>query len=148
MSIGFRCWPDKLAYVVAVGRRSNPSIVEAGVRKFPADLSRAGFLNWVTKEIKAIVARHQTMMVAYKQIEPTAQKNQSLLRRAEVEGVVQAVLYEAGCRDIKSFSKQQLKSQFGFSGSAADVNHVLRGMCEVAKDTEEAALAAIALLAE
>lgn len=149
MKLGIRCWPDRFAFVVLDGTAVHPDLVEHGVRKFPTDLSRAGFLSWISNEVKAILARRRINASAYKQIEPKAQKNTSLLRRAEVEGVIQAVLYESGCRDVTALIKTQLKSALHFDGAAKEISAVLlSGPLEelLGKDEEEAALAAWALL--
>jgi hypothetical protein len=124
-------------------------LVEHGVRVFPTDLSRAGFLSWISNEVKAILGRRRINASAYKQIEPKAQKNTSLLHRAEVEGVIQAVLYESGCRDVTGLIKSQLKAALHFAGSAKEISAVLSGgpLEELLGcDSEEAALAAWALL--
>jgi hypothetical protein len=149
MKLGIRCWPDRFAFVVLGGSASRPELIEHGVRKFPTDLSRAGFLSWISNEVKGILGRRRINASAYKQIEPKAQKNTSLLRRAEVEGVIQAVLYESGCRSVTGLIKTQLKSTLHFEGSAKEISAALSGgpLEELlGKDAEEAALAAWALL--
>lgn len=149
MKLGIRCWPDKFSFVVLDGSPSDPKLIEHDVRKFPADLTRAGFLNWISGEVKGILSRRRISRAAYKQIEPNARKNTSLMKRAEVEGVIQAVLYESGCRDISGLTKQQLKSKLRFKESATDIEDALlpsplRDL--YGQDVEEAALTAWALL--
>jgi hypothetical protein len=149
MKLGIRCWPDRFAFVVLGGSATQPELIEHGIRKFPADLSRAGFLSWISNEIKGILGRRRINASAFKQIEPKAQKNTSLLHRAEVEGVIQAVLYESGCREVSGLIKSQLKSALRFDGSAKEVSGALLGspLEELfGEDAEEAALAAWALL--
>jgi hypothetical protein len=149
MTLGIRCFPDKLAYVIAQGNISAPVVVESDIRKFPTDLTRPGFLNWVSKEVKGILLRHRIRSAAFKEIESNAQKTNASLKRAEVEGVIQAVLYENGCHDVQGVNKQELKAALAFSGPAKDIAaalvntdlHKFRG-----KDEEEAALAAWSLL--
>jgi Holliday junction resolvasome RuvABC endonuclease subunit len=149
MKLGIRCFPDKFAFAVLDGTSSKPELIEHDVRKIPSDLSRAGFLDWISKEVKGILGRRRVNEAAYKKIEPKAQKNANLLKRAEVEGVVQAVLYESGCRRISGFTKSQLKSRLGFEGPAGEVVDVLLSSplrAQHGKDPEEACLAAWALL--
>jgi hypothetical protein len=149
MKLGIRCWPDRFSFVVLAGSAAHPELIEHDVRRFPADLSRAGFLSWISNEVKGILGRRRINGAAFKQIEPKAQKNSSLLRRAEVEGVVQAVLYESGCREVSGLVKSQLKSALGFDGLAKEVSAaLLSSPLEelLGKEPEEAALAAWALL--
>jgi hypothetical protein len=149
MKLGVRCWPDKFSFVVLDGSAVNPELIEHDVRRFPADLTRAGFLSWISSEVKGILSRRRISVAAYKQIEPNARKNSSLMRRAEVEGVIQAVLYESGCRDVSGLTKRQLKSALDFPDAASDVSDALltSPLQELyGLDAEEAALAAWALL--
>jgi hypothetical protein len=93
--------------------------------------------------------RHAPTRCSYKAIEPSARKNSPLLRRSQVEGVVQAVVHESGCRQIDSYTKQQIKARIGFAGSAKDVAEALDGSpLEEFNGTEfeESALAAWASL--
>jgi Holliday junction resolvasome RuvABC endonuclease subunit len=143
--LGFRCWPDQFTYVVLQGTVTAPKPVTSGTVKIPADSDRPAFLNWISTEVRTILKRHTPTGCSYKAIEPKAQKNSSLLRRAQVEGVVQAVVHESGCRDIASYTKQQIKARIGFGGTAKDVAQALDGgpLQEFSgNDFEEAALAA------
>jgi hypothetical protein len=93
--------------------------------------------------------RHVPTRCSYKAIEPAARKNSPLLRRSQVEGVVQAVVHESGCTQIDSYTKQQIKARIGFVGSAKDVAEALDGSpLEEFSGTEfeESALAAWASL--
>ncbi len=149
MKLGIRCWPDKFSFVVLEGSPSHPKLIEHDVRNFPTDLSRAGFLNWISHEVKGILLRRQVNEFAYKQIEPTARKNNSLMRRAEVEGVIQAVVYESGSHKISGLTKQQLKAKLHFEGPAGEVaKALLLGPLKelFGTEAEEAALVALALL--
>jgi hypothetical protein len=106
-------------------------------------------LSWISREIKTILTRHSPARCSYKSIEPLARKNSDLLRRAQVEGVVQAVVHEFGCKAVGSYTKQQLKARIGFKGTAKEVDEALDGtpLQEFHKpDYEEAALAAWASL--
>jgi len=71
------------------------------------------------------------------------------MKRSQVEGVVQAVVYESGCRQIASFTKQQIKARLGFEGTARDIAEALDDspLKEFnGTDCEESALAAWASL--
>lgn len=126
MILGLRCWAEKFAFVLIDGDVSSCHTIKSGVKKFPADLSRPGFLNWISKELKALLTNHDVKTAVYKQQEFSQQANRAAIaRRAEVEGVVQAVLYENGCQDVDGLLKKQLKKMTDYSGSAADVIEVL-----------------------
>jgi Holliday junction resolvasome RuvABC endonuclease subunit len=147
--IGLRCWADQFTYVVLQGSVTAPVPVTSGTVKIPADSDRPAFLNWISKEIRAIVKRHAPIRCSYKAIEPSARKNSPLLRRSQVEGVVQAVVHELGCKQIDSYTKQQIKARIGFGGSAKDVAEALDGSSLQefgGTDYEESALAAWASL--
>lgn len=149
--LGFRCWPDRFAYVVLDGIIARPKPITSGRVNIPADSDRPAFLNWISREVKAVLTRHNPACCSYKAIEPLARKNSDLLRRAQVEGVVQAVVHEFGCKAIGSYTKQQLKARIGFDGTAKNVAEVLEGspLQEFwGTDYEEAALAAWASLPE
>jgi Holliday junction resolvasome RuvABC endonuclease subunit len=149
--LGFRCWPDHFAYVVLDGTIAKPKPITSGRVEIPADSDRPAFLNWISREVKTILTRHNPARCSYKSIEPLARKNSDLLRRAQVEGVVQAVVHEFGCKAIGSYTKQQLKARIGFSGTAKEVAEALEDspLQEFyGKDFEEAALAAWASLPE
>ena len=149
MKLGIRCWPDKFSFVVLEGSSSKPVLVECDVRRFPTDLSKPGFLNWISHELKNILGRRPIKGAAYKAIESTARKNSKLMLRAEVEGVIQAVLYESGCREVEGLTKRQLKSALGFGDTADKICNALQDspLADLfGRDTEEAALAAWALL--
>ncbi len=147
--IGLRCWPDKFAYVVLQGTLATPVPIDSGTVTIPDDTDRPAFLNWISSEVRTIVKRHTPTSCSYKAIEPAARKNSSLLRRAQVEGVVQAVVHELGCKLITSHTKQQIKARIGFEGSAKEVAQALDGSSLEefgGTDYEESALAAWASL--
>jgi Holliday junction resolvasome RuvABC endonuclease subunit len=152
MILGLRCWPEKFAFVLIDGTVSSCHTVKSGVKKFPTDLSRPGFLNWISKELKGLLTNHNVKTAVYKQQEFSPQANRgTIARRAEVEGVIQAVLYENGCQDINGLLKQQVKKMTGYSGSAADILEVLSTTPlkdHIGEETEEAALVAFAVLKE
>ena len=102
-------------------------LVASEVVKIPADTDRPAFLNWISTEVRTLMKRHTPTNCSYKAIEPLARKNSSLLRRSQVEGVVQAVIHEFGCRQITSYTKQQIKARLGFDGTAKDVADALDG---------------------
>jgi hypothetical protein len=150
MILGLRCWAEKFAFVLIEGDVSSCQTIKSGVKKFPTDLSRPGFLNWISKELKGLLANHHVKTAVYKQQEFSPQANRgAIARRAEVEGVVQAVLYENGCQDIEGLLKKQIKKMTDYTGSAADVLEVLSATPlkdHIGAETEEAALVAFALL--
>jgi hypothetical protein len=150
MILGLRCWAEKFAFVLINGDVSSCRTIKSGVKKFPADLSRPGFLNWISKELKGLLTNHDVKSAVYKQQEFSPQANRgAIARRAEVEGVVQAVLYENGCQDVDGLLKKQVKKMTDYSGSAADVLEVLSTTPlkdHIGEETEEAALVAFALL--
>ncbi len=150
MILGLRCWPEKFAFVILDGDMSSCRTVKSGVKKFPTDLSRPGFLNWISKELKGLLANNDVKSAVYKEQEFSPQANRGLIaRRAEVEGVVQAVLYENGCQDIDGLRKKQLKKMTNYSGSAGDVAEVLSTTPlrdHLGTECEEAALVAFATL--
>lgn len=150
MILGLRCWPEKFAFVIIAGDVSSCRTVKSGVKKFPTDLSRPGFLNWISKELKSLLANHDVRGAVYKEQEFSPQANRGLIaRRAEVEGVVQAVLYENGCQAIDGLRKKQLKKITGYSGSAGDVLEILSTTPlrdHLGTECEEAALVAFATL--
>jgi Holliday junction resolvasome RuvABC endonuclease subunit len=151
MKIGIRCWPDKFAFAVADGSVDHPQLLEANVVRFPSGLKRPGFLHWISDELKGILRRHHIDRAAFKAIETTAQKNVSLLRRAEVEGVVQAVIYEAGCHNVTGLNKQQLKSRIKLNDKASELSQAVKDsglLTGLAKDCEDAVLVAWALLGD
>ena len=143
--LGVRCSPDKFAYVLVKGSRSEPELLAADTASMPRDVSRACQLNWVRKEITDLVSKHEVRVCRLKAIEPLARKTMSLLHRAEVEGVVQSALYAAGCHQIECLTKTQVKARLGFSGPAGEV-HSLLSTGPFAQlhgtDLEDAALAA------
>ena len=146
--LGFRCWPDHFTYVVIDGTIGKPKSITSGRIEIPADSDRPAFLSWISREVKTLLTRHNPARCS---IEPLARKNSDLLRRAQVEGVVQAVAHEFGCKLIGSYTKQQLKAKIGFSGTAKDVANALDDspLQEFYGTTfEEAALAAWASLPE
>jgi Holliday junction resolvasome RuvABC endonuclease subunit len=147
--LGLRCWPDRFTYVVLSGTVSSPVVVTSGAVTIPADVDRPAFLNWISTEVKTLLKRHTPTHCSYKAVEPLARKNSNLLRRSQVEGVVQAVVYESGCHEIASFTKQQLKACLRFEGTAKDVAEALDAspLREFSgTDCEESALAAWASL--
>jgi Holliday junction resolvasome RuvABC endonuclease subunit len=147
--IGLRCWPDQFTYVVLRGTVSTPIPFTSGTVTIPADSDRPAFLNWISTEVRTIIKRHAPIRCSYKAIEPSARKNSALLRRSQVEGVVQAVVHELGCTHIDSYTKQQIKARIGFAGSAKDVAEALdsTSLQEFSgTDYEESALAAWASL--
>jgi hypothetical protein len=149
VKIGIRCWPDKFAFAVADGSVERPRVVEAKVVPFPSRLSRPGFLHWISEELKGILRRHHIDGAGFKSIEATARKNMSLLHRAEVEGVVQAVIYEAGCHSVGGLNKQQLKSRIKLNDRASELPQAAKDsglMRGLANDCEDAVLVAWALL--
>jgi Holliday junction resolvasome RuvABC endonuclease subunit len=123
--IGFRCWPDKFSYVVLKGTRSVPQAIAGDVISGPTNMSRAGVLNWVSKEVTALLTRHKPTQARFKAIEPMAMKNTSALRRAEIEGVLQASLYECGLQEVTGLTKGQMKAKLEFDGSAKYVVRIL-----------------------
>jgi Holliday junction resolvasome RuvABC endonuclease subunit len=134
---------------VLTGDSADFDLTAKGVKRSPADLDRPGFLNWISKELKAILKKFDIQVAAFKRFEPSAFKNKSTLNRAEVEGVARAVLYENNCRDIETLIKSQIKAITKYSGSAKDVVEVLSTTklnSELGDDTEEAALVAFARL--
>jgi Holliday junction resolvasome RuvABC endonuclease subunit len=147
--IGLRCWPDRFAYVVLEGDVRAPVVIASDTISIPADDDRPAFLNWISNEVRTILKRYPPSRCSYKAIEPTAFKNSDSLRRAQVEGVVQAVAHGSGCTQIASFTKQQIKARIGFDGAAKDVAQALKGgpLDELSgADFREAALAAWASL--
>src|SRR5262249_51515913 len=66
MIFGLRCWAEKFAFILIDGDVSSCHTIKSGVKKFPADLSRPGFLNWISKELKALLTNHdvKTAMVS------------------------------------------------------------------------------------
>ena len=108
-------------------------------------MNRACFLGWVFRETQALFTKHEPHTCRIKACEPNAQKNARSLERSQVEGVVQASLYQSGCRDIGTLYKQQIKISVGFDGQAGHVSEALAGTAFegfAGKDEEEAALAA------
>ena len=73
--LGFRCWPDRFAYVVLEGAINKPKPITSGRVDIPADNDRPAFLNWISREVKTILARHTPVGCSYKSIEPLARKN-------------------------------------------------------------------------
>jgi hypothetical protein len=148
--LGLRCWPEKFSFVLIDGDPKSCRTIKSGVKKFPTDLTRPGFLNWISKELKGLLANHDVRTAVYKQQEFSPQANRgAIARRAEVEGVVQAVLYESGCQDVDDLLKKQVKKMTDYSGSAADVLEVLSTTPlkdHIGAETEEAALVAFAVL--
>jgi len=149
MTLGIRCFPDKIAFVVLEGTKQNPKVLESDVRKFPKDLSRAGFLNWASKEVRGILQRRKVKRSGFKEIENTAKLNRALVKRAEVEGVLQAVLYEAGQVEVDGMNKMQIKKSLQFEGNAKEIGLALEStpLQEfLGRDHEDAALVAWSLL--
>jgi Holliday junction resolvasome RuvABC endonuclease subunit len=149
--LGLRCWPDHFAYVVLDGTIAKPNPITSGKVEIPADNDRPAFLDWISREVKTILTRHNPARCSYKSIEPRAKKNSNLLRRAQVEGVVQAVVHGFGCKTIGSYTKQQLKARIAFSGTAKEVAKALQDsplQKFYGTQFEEAALVAWASLPE
>lgn len=150
-SIGIRCGSDGFAFVVAAGTRGGPGLLLAESRKCPHDMTRACFLSWVRKEIQDLLNLHKIKSCRLKAVESIAPKNVATLHRAEVEGVVQAAIYDSGCKDIKSLYKSQLKSALAYEGPTGTIDERLASSpFENLHGTElrEAALAAWAALEE
>lgn len=149
--LGIRCWPQKFSYAAATGNSERPILVAADTLHSPQGMNRACFLSWVYRETQSLVTKHDPRTCRIKAVEPIATKNTHSLERSEVEGVVNASLYQSGCRDIKAVYKQQIKASIGFDGQASQVSEALAGTVfeELAgQDEEEAALAAWCALGE
>lgn len=147
--MGLRCWPDKFTYVVLDGTVTSPRLIASDTVKIPTDNDRPAFLNWISTEVKTILKRYSPVRCSYKAIEPMAFKNSDSLRRAQVEGVVQAVAHDSGCTQIASYTKQQIKARIEFEGAAKDVAKALKGTNldgVSGADFQDAALAAWASL--
>jgi hypothetical protein len=150
-SIGIRCGSDGFWFVVAVGTRGEPELVLAEPRKCPHDMTRACSLNWIRKEIQGVLALYKAKSCRLKAVEPFAPKNVATLHRAEVEGVIQAAIYDSGCKDIKNLYKSQLKSVLAYEGPIRTIEEKLASSPFEnlhGKELREAALAAWAALEE
>ena len=70
------------------------------------------------------MTNHDVKTAVYKQQEFSRQANRgAIARRAEVEGVVQAVLYENGCQDVDGLLKKQLKKMTDGLGGGGELQH-------------------------
>lgn len=150
-TLGLRCWPDRFAYVVAEGTRKRPELVTSDILRLPQNMTRPCALNWLHKELNSIASKYSIRGCRYKAVEPMAQKTMSLLERAQVEGVVQGGVYEAGCRDIEGLRKTQIKRLLSFAGPAKHVTEALTDSPFSrlsGTDCQEAALAAWCALGE
>jgi hypothetical protein len=147
-SIGFRCWKDKICFVVLEGPQDRPIVVAAKVRQAPENCSRAEVLCWVRDTVQEVLTDHRPDAVAYKVVEGTAITKD--LERAQVEGVmIEAVCAHELHLEPVGRLKSQIKADLGFADEARYIERALHevGLDQLDTDSKrEAALAALSRL--
>lgn len=148
MTIGFRCEPNKVHWVVLDGTVAAPQVVARGSMQMPTTPERHSKLRWLFHETVDIVGRYAPSRVAYKKAETSGSSTSP--ERIQAEGVVMAAVAEAGITDMRGLVKRSIASRVGHTGPA---RYVTRRPTEVglqgigSSDAEkEAALAAWAEL--
>jgi len=144
--IGFRCYPNALAFVVLDGTLAAPSVLEHSHVAMPDD-ERPSQLSWLRQEIREILARVPPELVTYKAPEGTARSKD--LGRAEAEGVLQEAVHSAGV-DLVRRLKTQIRADIGFAEHARYLEMALQGypaLAALPANRREAALAALSALA-
>jgi hypothetical protein len=144
-SIGFRCGPDDVAYVVLDGTLDSPRSLDHGNLRAPKFASRAEALAWLRTEVHALLDRHKPDLAFYKAAEVTARRPSS--QRAEFEGVLQeAGISHRSRTSIERRFKQQVARQIGITGSAKYLTRRLRDFGLEELDTATYAEAAVTAL--
>lgn len=58
-AVGFECSGEEFIFVVVEGSQSKPSLVARETRKAPGDSARPEQLQWLRREVHAILDKHQ-----------------------------------------------------------------------------------------
>jgi Holliday junction resolvasome RuvABC endonuclease subunit len=90
-TIGFKCWGDKISYVVLSGTQESPEVIMADHIKAPKNAIRPEQLNWLRNEIHEILNTYSPDVGYFKAIEGNSRNKD--LARVEFEGVLQEAGY-------------------------------------------------------
>lgn len=108
-AVGFRCWRERLAFVILDGSKASPNIVMHGMRAAPANATESQIILWTSREVHEILNGHPLTAGAYKAEEPFSQRKS--LARARVEGaVIQAAVSHPGSLELPGLTKANIKA--------------------------------------
>jgi hypothetical protein len=142
-SLGIRCRHDRVCLALAQGNRQEPETLEIRDIPFPKQYARAEQLSWLRQEFADYLGQSKPNVIVFKRIEANARNIPDANRRGEVEGVLQAVAWEGGIRQISSKTKATLRRDIAYEGSARYVYRAAESAKEArATEQKEAVVAA------
>ena len=124
MVIGFRSFPDGLAYVILEGTQSAPEVITRDRLELPKNHTWPACLSWVRKQLSEILQAHDVKGACIKAIEPMAQKKSD--KRLYIEAIITEYLHSAKALDCTTRIKSQLKRDIkGFTDPARYLDRAL-----------------------
>ena len=145
-SIGFRCWKDRLAFVVLDGSVSNPVLVDHGNGVAPRDVGRPDVLAWLRREVHEVLDANVGISTGFFR---AAEKNSRARMdgRYEFEGVLQEAAFSHQLNlGLVARIKSQIKRDTGFAGPQSELGQLVThpALASLAANTyEDAVLAAL-----
>lgn len=118
-SIGFRCWADRISFVILEGTQEAPTIICKDHRKAPKGASRAEQLIWLRKEVHEIFDSNKVDVAFYKATENNSRKKD--LDRGQFEGVLIEAAYS---HKVKCEIEGRIKSQINRDTNARKAKYV------------------------
>lgn len=116
-SIGFRCWNDRISFVVLGGTQEDPKVFTRGHVQAPASYNRSDVLVWLRQEIHEILNKNSVNIGFFKAIENNSRNKDT--SRAEFEGVLQEAARSHNCKiNIQSRLNSQIKRDLAFENPA------------------------------
>ncbi len=122
MVAGFRCGTDEFAYVILEGTRTEPLIIDSGIRKGPREFSHAEFLKWARERIQEIIDGHNISCLGYKRTETLVRAKEE---RSHLEGVLIECARSIGIQDIISKLNAQIRRDMAFPEKARYITRLL-----------------------
>jgi hypothetical protein len=114
--IGFRCWGDKLAWIVLDGTVRVPAVVDHGHANVPANSTRAQQLAWLRREVIDVARAHDVNRAFLREVEGMA-RGAGTTTRYECHGVLQEAWHsERPDVPLEKRVMNQIKRDTGVAG--------------------------------
>jgi Holliday junction resolvasome RuvABC endonuclease subunit len=96
ITLGLDSSKDGFFYVLVQTLGAETSVLMTSRATMPANMERAASLAWLGQEIEEITREYQIVAAVIKKAEWARTPTRATLERAEVDGVIQAALHNAG----------------------------------------------------
>jgi hypothetical protein len=124
-AIGFRCWGDKIAWVVLNGTVNAPRLIAHGHANVPANSARAQQLAWLRREVANVARSHQVGRAYYRDVEGMS-RGAATAPRYECHGVLQEAWFsERPTLPLEKRVMNQIKRDTGLTGGSEQIGDLV-----------------------